>query len=371
MRVLVVSNMYPPHRGAPFGVFVEKQVEALKKLGVKVIAAVRTRDAKSAYCPFVLKTAWSLLLRSYDLVHAHYGFHSALLPALFKRKPLVITFHGGDALDDPQVCKVYRFLQRFVVARADRLIAVSREVAQVLVSDLGADPAKISVITCGVDSSVFYPCDKQACRRLAGISPDKKVAVFVGSDAKHKERKGIDVLCRAAASLPEVEFLIISDGMLDHYPSNFRLLGPQHNSLIPQWLCAADVFVLPSRSEGTPVVILEALSCGLPVIASRVGGIPEVIRDGENGFLVEPGNAEMLVDRLRCILGDPDGAREMGRRGRELIVSHYDNLKLVDRVIRVFGEALRYGGTTDAGQPFHIVESNTNRQGRPGPQSKH
>lgn len=335
MRVLVISNMYPA-RDCSFGVFVKHQVDALRENGVEVLTVARKKNTIPAYGPFLFKTILRLLFHSYDVVHAHYGFHSALVPAILKRRPLVVTFHGSDALLETRRNPLYFRLQKFVVARADRLIAVSSEVEGELTKALGADSSKVSLVPCGVDSDAFRPLDRGACRELSKIDPEQKVAIFVG---RLEERKGLDILFQAAERLPEVLFLLIGEGPLDSGPSNCRFLGARPNSAIPTLLCAADAFVLPSRSEGTPVVVLEAMACGLPVVATRVGGIPDLIRDWVNGFCVEAGDAAALTDRLHTLLSDRKTARQMGSRARDEVVAAYDRMKIADRVIGVLEQA--------------------------------
>lgn len=325
-----------------------RQVEDLSQLGVQSVLAVKPSTAKSAYIPFLCKSFLRIVFCSYDLVHAHYGFHSGLLPALFKKKPLIITFHGSDAQIDTHRSRLYKALQRFVVRRADRLIAVSRPVADALVRDLGADPDKVSVISCGVRTDIFRPIDRNRCRANLGIQRNEGVVMFVG---ELKDLKGVDFLFEAASRLSHVQFVLVGNGPLKHGPSNCRFLGSRPNEQIPELLCAADVLALPSRSEGTPVVILEALACGIPVVASKVGGIPDVVRDGYNGYLIEPGDVEALVDRLTRILDDTEKAKKMGIAGRELVAAHYDSRHVARRIFEVYQDLVGHCGQRAGSNP--------------------
>jgi len=336
MQVLLISNMYP-RKNSDFGVFIKDQVENLEKDGIKIIKVVRTRKTHFAYIPFISQSIFYLLFRTYDLVHGHYGFHSALFPAIVKRKPLVVTFHGSDALKEPLRDKVYNGLQKFVISRSNSIIAVSDEIRNVLTRNLGADPSRISVISCGVDTSVFAPLDKMDARRKLGIAENAKVVLFTGS-LSHS--KGVDMIFECARRLPDVLFTLVGDGLLRTDIKNCKFPGPRPHEEMPIWMNASDIFVLPSRSEGTPVVILEALSCGIPVITSRIGGCADVIRDGQTGYLVRVNDVDMLERKVRDLLNDEVARNLMGKRGRKDMIEKFDNKKIAQRVKRVYEEAV-------------------------------
>nr|MDQ4030404.1 glycosyltransferase [Actinomycetota bacterium] len=109
---------------------------------------------------------------------------------------------------------------------------------------------------------------------------------------------------------------------------------------VRDWYAAFDAFVLPSANEGTPVSAIEALAAGRPVVATRVGGVPDVVRDGEDGFLVEPGNTDALADRLAALAGDEALRRRLGEAGRERVLGRYAVDRLVDDVDRLYRSLL-------------------------------
>jgi glycosyltransferase involved in cell wall biosynthesis len=128
-------------------------------------------------------------------------------------------------------------------------------------------------------------------------------------------------------------------------------LGVMHDCLftgyqeeIGPFFGAFDVFVLPSGNEGTPVTAIEALATGCPVVATRVGGLPDVVRDGEDGFLVEPGAVEELAERLVRLAADPGLRRTLGTAGRERVLARYGVERLVDDVDRLYRELLERKG---------------------------
>lgn len=336
MKILVTSNMYPSE-DSYFGIFVKRQIESLGNIGIEIIKVAKTTENRCGYVPFVLKSTFCSLFSDCDLVHAHYGFHSALLPAIIKRKPLIITFHRGDALYEPLRNKVYCTLQKFVVSRADFLIAVSSEIKEALIEHLGARSDKVSVITCGVDTRSFLPLEKKIKRVALGIPENSKVVLFIG---KLNHRKGVDLLLECAKRMQETYFILIGEGNIRTSYKNCIFVDPQPNHELTKWYNVADVFLLPSRSEGTPVVILEALSCGIPVIASKVGGIPDLIKDGATGYLIEPGDVDILEERMRDLLQNPEKRRQMGLQGRKNMIENYDNLKIAERIKQVYEKVL-------------------------------
>ncbi len=344
MRVLILSNMYPKE-DSYFGSFVKEQVINLEKNGVQITKVVKTSENKFSYLSFFLRSLYHLLLKDYELVHAHYGFHSALSALIFKRTPLVVTYHRGDALEEPQRNPIYHWLQCLTIKKASHLVAVSQEIKNALVSKLNADENKVSVISCGVNTEVFKPYEKKglkvqelkvqglkvqglkvqglkvqglkvqglkvqelkvqglkvqelkvqglkvqglkgSIRKELGLPEHKPIVLFPGHLSY---RKGIDIVYQCASLLPDVIFVLIGKATPDFQtsiPNNCILVGPVPHSEIPKWLNATDIFFLPSRSEGTPVSLLEALACGVPAITSSAGGIPDVIKNGENGILI-------------------------------------------------------------------------------------
>ena len=112
---------------------------------------------------------------------------------------------------------------------------------------------------------------------------------------------------------------------------------------MPKWISAADIFFLPTRSEGTPVVVLEALSSGTAVVVSRVGGIPDLVTDGETGYLVESENVDMFEKRLRDLLENPEKCRKMSLQGREKMVESYDTCKVAAKIHNIYGVVLNKG----------------------------
>ncbi len=333
MKVLLISNMYPNNKGSYCGIFVKEQADALEKAKIDIIKVAKTGHALFAYIPFILRSIFDLLFRSYDLVHAHYGFYSALPFAILKKKPLVVTFHGGDALHEPYRNQVYYYLQKFVVSRADRIIAVSKEIKKALIDNLNAHPDRITIISCGVNTTLFCHVDKVTARNKLNLSKSGRIILFVGT-ASYK--KGVDIICECAKLLPNMDFVLLGHGNLDTDLPNCIFLGPKPHEQIPLWMNAADIFLLPSRTEGMPVVLLEACSCGVPVIASAVGGIPDIIDSGKNGFIVRTHNPKDYVGVIRELVSNRQKSNLIKITAKEFVRRNYDNGVIANKIKSIY-----------------------------------
>ncbi len=327
--------MYPKGN-SHFGSFVKEQVISLEESGIEMIKVVRTSETKSSYLPFFIKAIYYLLFKDYDLVHAHYGFHSALPALIFKSAPLIVTFHGTDALEEPRRNIIYYGLQKFTIRKATHVIAVSQEIKRVLI-ELGAKAKNISVICCGVDTSIFKPSNKsQETRKEIGLPNDKAIVLFVGL---FSYRKGIDIVYKCATILNEVLFVLIGKPNTENRTpktENCILIGPKPHTEIPKWLSVADIFLFPSRSEGMPVALLEALSCGIPAITSNVGGIPEVMENGKTGWIVNIENIDELISRIKQLVDNKELRTIMGNYARKVIINRFDKNIITDRIKKVY-----------------------------------
>jgi glycosyltransferase involved in cell wall biosynthesis len=319
--------MYPKG-DSYFGNFVKDQVVDLRRNGVEIIKVVKTSKKKISYLPFFLKSMFYLLFKRYDLIHAHYGFHSALIALIYKNAPLIITCHRGDVLEEPYRNPLYYWLQVITLKKATHIIAVSREIKDILISQLRVEACKISVISCGVDTSFFKPLkDKQKIRKKLRLPEDKDIVLFIGSLSY---RKGIDVVFECAKRMQEILFILIGNWekrtyhkLLEKIPPNCRIVGAISPAEIPWWLNASRVFLLPTRSEGTPVSLLEALACGVPAVTSRVGGIPEVMENGKTGWMISIEEIDAIISKIKELLNNKNKRNYMANYAREIIIKKF------------------------------------------------
>ena len=250
------------------------------------------------------------------VVNSHWMIPQGLVAAVAKKfVPFrhVVTIHAGDIF----ALRRWPFgkkLARFIAKNTDYFLPVSSLNMNVLQELLGEQPVG-KVLPMGVDTSYFLPGEnKKPLREKLGI-PVEKMVLFVGSLS---EKKGIGYLIRAMAelngTLQKCGLVVVGGGPLEQslvndvrafgVAENILFTGAKNHEQLRDYYAAADIAVIPSivdstgDTEGVPVVLLESLSSGLPVIATRVGGIPDVIRDGENGFLIDEKSSEQIAQAM-------------------------------------------------------------------------
>ena len=264
-----------------------------------------------------------------DLVHTHLSTASLLGAAAARVAgvPCLATVHGLN----------HRFCFRF----ADRLIAVSRAVRDHLVAQ-GEPADRIEVIHNGIDLGLWRGlADQVQARSALGLPPR---ALVVGSVGRLSPEKGHAVLVEAAAGLPGVHLLLVGDGRERSRLHRLALrLGMGDRVTLAGFLpdtrtatMAMDVFALPSLREGLSISLLEAMAAGKPVIASRVGGVPEAVLEGQTGLLVPPGDAASLAAAIRCLLLGQELRLSMGKAGEQRAKEVFDLKQMVDRSERVY-----------------------------------
>ena len=293
-----------------------------------------------------------------DVVHTHtakagaVGRTAALLA--WPRRPVVVhTFHGhvlrgyfgtGGTL-------VFRAIETLLARASDRLIAVSPEVRDELVALHVAPRERFSVVRLGIELEprVHFEGDPAEVRRRHGIPEGKFVVGWFG---RMTAVKRTDDLLTMLAGVRErgvdALLLLVGDGddreRLEQRAHDLGLarsclfLGYQED--VAPWYAICDAVVLTSASEGTPVTIIEALAAGRPVVATKVGGVPDVVDEGETGFLVRPHDTHALAERLEILAGDPVRRRTMGDLGRARMLERYAVERLVDDVDALYRELL-------------------------------
>jgi glycosyltransferase involved in cell wall biosynthesis len=296
-----------------------------------------------------------------DLIHAHFAYPEGFVGVLAGEKikrPLIVTIHGYDLLTEPSVGyglrlhKHYDLIIRSVLKKADAIIlsskALYREASLILSSN---EIGKIHLIPNGVDVNKFNPSiDGSEIKRL--YKAEGKYIVFTARH--HRPVYGIAYLIMAAklviSKRKDVIFIIGGDGPLLNYHKELAgklgikdhivFTGAIPRDIIPKYYAASDIVVVPSLQESWGLVATEAMACGKPVIASNVGGLPDQIIDGFNGFLVPPRSPKAIADKILYLLENPSEARRIGRNGRMLAEEKYDIEKRVDKIIEVYKKLL-------------------------------
>jgi glycosyltransferase involved in cell wall biosynthesis len=281
-----------------------------------------------------------------DIIHSH-GYKSNLYSFFASRglsTRLVATCHNW--LGDDFKMRFYAALDRFFLRRFDRVVAVSDDVRN-RITGSGVSPGNVTIVKNGICLDRFdrvYSVAK--IKTQLGIPQDDKV---IGTVGRISPEKGHKYLLGVADSIveecPGTVFLIIGDGPLREelqreYDSPFIIFTGIRND-VPELYQCMDIFVLPSLTEGLPVALLEAMASNLPVVATRVGGVPSVISNNQTGLLIEPRDEEAIKESLLHLLRNPKEAEEMGKEGCQRVKEHYSSQKMTSDYLNIYRELIK------------------------------
>ncbi|HTR51494.1 MAG TPA: glycosyltransferase family 4 protein [Kofleriaceae bacterium] len=300
----------------------------------ETIAGIAVTHPRTMFVPRVAHAAWGPLyaasiapaLARYrdkvDVVLGSWAYpdgFAAVIAARLLGVPAVVKLHGSDVHLNARLPGARRMMT-WALPRAARVVAVSRPLADAVV-ELGVPREQVAVVMNGVDVELFHPRDRAAARAELGLPIDGPLAVCVGN---LKPEKGVLDLVDAWQHVPDAAacLAIVGGGPLRAEVTaraaasrNVRVIGPEPLARIPLWLAAADVVALPSHSEGTPNVVLEALASGRRVVATAVGGVPDLITTEALGALVPAREPVRLGDALARALRSPYDPAEVARLG--------------------------------------------------------
>jgi glycosyltransferase involved in cell wall biosynthesis len=283
--------------------------------------------------------------RRFDAIDAHYVYPDGVAAVWLGRRfglPVVMTARGTDVNLIPRYAGPRRLI-RGAIRECAAMIAVSGALKQALIG-LGAPDGKVTVLRNGVETDLFRPVpDREAARAALGVSG--KVLISVGGLI---ERKGHHRTIEAMRALPgEYSLLIVGEGperaRLERAAAGIdvRFVGRQEPAEVAACLAASDVVLFPTQHrEAAPLVLLQAMACGRPVIASRIGAVPEVVRSPEEGVLVEPRDQASLVRELRLLLDDPERRERMGRSARARVLESFTVERMARDTVAVYDRAL-------------------------------
>jgi len=307
-----------------------------------------------------LRALWQLvrLIRRVrpHIVHTHTAKAGTLgrLAARLAGVPVVVHTYHGHVLRgyfSPAKTRLFLVMERLLARWTDRLLAVSEVVRSELL-DLGVGtPDRFLVVPLGLDLSRFLECERAGgqLRAELGLGDDVPLIGIVARLVPIKAHEVfLEAAARLAADVPECRFLIIGDGerraqleMMARRPElagRVRFLG--WRSDLDRVYADLDVVVLTSRNEGSPVSLIEALASARPVVATRVGGVPDVVEDGVAGLLVPPDDGIALAVAVRSLLADPERGHAMGTAGRKRVAAAYSAERLLGDVDRLYMELL-------------------------------
>ena len=295
---------------------------------------------------FWVKIFWCLKTIKPDIVHAQSigmgipGF----LAKTFLKMPFVVYGRGSDVYL-PSTFK--NTISKLALKNAESVIALTEDMKSEMQKLCDRD---ILVIPNGIDLEKFKNLSRKDIRKRLEIKDNEKIITFVGT---LRPVKGVKYLIKAMELIikknENLKLMLVGDGEereeLERLVEELDLkecvkfIGRVQNEEIPQYMAASDVFVLPSLSEGFPVVTLEAMASGLAIIATSVGGLPEIIEDGENGFLVEPKNPKEIAKKVLLILGSDELRENISKKNKEK-VKEYGWECVIEQVECIYKECL-------------------------------
>ena len=288
------------------------------------------------------------------LIHAH-EFSAILcgwIVATLAGVPFVATVHGKNYFWE----KLRRRVVYRVVSRNGTMVAVSQDLNRFICEKVGISENRVEVIYNGVAPAETIPSEEtQRCKTELGISGCYPVLGVVGSLYPVKGHKFLlEAMPEIIRRWPKAQLLVIGRGELEvalkeqvkqlAIGANIHFLGMRQD--VPGLLSLLDVFVLPSLSEGLSLALLEAMASGKPVVATRVGGNPELIDHGKTGFLVQPEDARALAANLLKLVGDPEMMQQFGRRAAERVQQHFSMKQMADRYSDLYVRSLRGHNST-------------------------
>jgi glycosyltransferase involved in cell wall biosynthesis len=292
-----------------------------------------------------------------EIVHTHMSKAGVLgrLAASLEKTPCVIhtvrgwSFYvGGSALKR----RAFVYLERFSARLTDKMLAVSpRQVADGLEAGIGS-PDDYLVVRSGIDVGQFQAVRSDAGALRQGLGIPSGMPVVGTVMALVEQKAPLDFVATAAEILrarPGTHFLVVGDGPLrgqmkeaireKAIQKNVHLVG--HSTDVPRMLGIMDVFLLTSRWEGMPRAILEAMTAGVPVVATSVGGVPEIIEHDKNGLLAPPGGVELLKRHTIRLLENPARARELCRQARRYVAAEFDISTVTAKHEQLYAELLK------------------------------
>ncbi len=316
--------------------------DALIKEGidVKILHISTSRNPLSIYKLYKL-----LKNRKFDIIHTHaysagtIGRISAFLAGI----PVIIS-HNHSVYD--YYNWYYHFVERLLSFITDRVICISDMVNRFAKETQRINPNKLVTIHNGIDNiRIVSGKGTSDLRKELGIPINHSIICII---AHMEEHKGLKYLLKSASLLLEsksnISFLLVGDGALTgelkklciYLKIEKNVIFAGERSDIPEILSLTDIFVLPSLREGLGLAILEAMACGKPVIATNVGGIPEIVKNGVSGILVSPGDPEALQTAIKELLDDKEMQKKMGYEGKKICEMNFNSGTMVDKVEELY-----------------------------------
>jgi len=299
---------------------------------------------KTAYLLYIFKIKKLIHKLKPDILHAHYATSYGFCGVVANYHPLIISVWGSDVIDFPTKSWFRKIALSFVLKKADYITATSQMLTQAVKQFTGQSKT-INTIPFGVNIEKFKPF---------GTKSDGIITfgIVKGLEEKYGHLLLIKAFKRCADKYKNIRLLVIGSGILEANLKKLRdelqltekveLTGYIENDTIPHYLNQMDVFVMPSimESETFGVAAVEASACGIPVIASNIGGLPEVVHHGETGYLFPPGDVNQLSEYMEKLIREQELRSRMGMAGREYVLQNYDWQKNALQMYHLYEEII-------------------------------
>jgi len=292
----------------------------------------------------------------YDIHGAKAGFVGRIAAVFARCQRTVLTVHNFIIYDEVPLAKkvLFKYGDKLLSRVTTEIITVSEALRVDLIDNFQINPEQITPVYNGIDTARYSEQrDSAGFKTEWGIGQAKNV---IGTLARMAPQKGLQYLLDAVALIKkrgllrgvEIACVIAGDGPLrEELVKQAQALGIEDEVVfpgfvqdVPGFLACLDVFVIPSVAEGLSITTIEAMAAGLPVVASRVGGLPELVTEGVTGYLVEPRNSSALAQAILQMIGEPEEARKMGQQGRALACRVFSNEAMVTNTCKVYGQVL-------------------------------
>lgn len=277
-----------------------------------------------------------------DILHAHYASSYGLIAMLIKFKPSIISVWGTDLYIFPKKNRLYNFLMKKIIEFGDKVCSTSNGMKKILKKDYQRDD--VEVVPFGVDTNFFYK------------SPYMKTDFTVGTIKSIESHNGIECMIDAAQiivneyGISKIKFLIIGDGLLlDDMKKKTKKLklesyvnfeGEVPSKKVVEFLNKLSVFVAVSTRESFGVSVLEASACEIPCITSDVGGLPEVNKNNQSGYLIPAQNPKLLAEKILVFYKNRELASKMGQKGRKRVLKNFSLQSSIKKMVKVYEDAL-------------------------------
>jgi len=322
MKVLLATIMYPNPYRQYSGIFIKAHVDLLKeKYNTNSLVVTgggsnnNTIIILKKYILFTGRLIFTSLFKNFHLIHAHFAYpigFLTLFTKLIRRKKMVLTIHGSDINAPNTNNLIPHLLIKFTLHHSNMIIAVSQDLKLKIIKKFGVSKDKISVIDMGFNPKIFYPKNPSNIENnnifnilfVGRLIPVKGVNFLIDALSNIKKSTGFNFKCNIVGTGKEKEFYE-KMGVENSIKDQIEFLGMKTQPEIAELMRNSDVVTIPSIVEGFGLVAVESLACGTPIIASKVGGLKEIIQDGINGYSITPGKVNELEQKLILLMNDP------------------------------------------------------------------